>query len=99
VGAKVALPLKRGATLVVPQVYASWQHEFSNDSRGLDARLSQGSSTFAWQTDEPTRDFAVVGADVTLSKDNLTVQLDYNAEVGRDNFTAHSVSAGLRWRF
>jgi uncharacterized protein with beta-barrel porin domain len=98
-GAKVAMPLKRGATLVVPQVYASWQHEFSDDSRGLDARLSQGSSTFAWQTDDPARDFAVVGADITLSKDNLTVQLDYNAEVGRGNFAAHNVSAGLRWRF
>jgi len=41
----------------------------------------------------------VVGADVTLSKQNRTGQLDYNAEPGRGNFRAYNVSAGLRWRF
>jgi outer membrane autotransporter protein len=98
-GGKVSMPLQRDSVLVVPQVYAIWQHEFSDDSRGLDARLRQGSSTFAWLTNQPNRDFAMVGADVTLSKKNFAVQLDYNAEVGRGNYTAHSVSAGLRWRF
>jgi len=100
VGAKVSLPLKRNSTLVVPQVYATYQHEFANDSRGLDARLSQGSSTFAWQTERPRRDFAVVGANLTLGiRKNVRAQLDYNAEVGRGNFTAHSLNAGLRWEF
>jgi outer membrane autotransporter protein len=100
VGAKVSLPLKRDSTLVVPQVYATYQHEFSNNSRGLDARLSQGGSTFAWQTDQPHRDFAVVGARFTLGiRNNLKAQLDYNAEVGRGNYTAHNLTAGLRWEF
>jgi len=92
--------LKRNSTLVVPQVYATYQHEFSNDSRGLDARLSQGASTFTWQTEGPRRDFAVVGANLTLGiRKNVRAQLDYNAEVGRGNFTAHSLTAGLRWEF
>jgi outer membrane lipase/esterase len=100
VGAKVSLPLKRDSTLVVPQVYASYQHEFSNNSRGLDARLSQGGSTFAWQTDQPHRDFAVVGARFTLGgRNNVKAQLDYNAEVGRGNYTAHNLTAGLRYEF
>ena len=100
VGAKVAVPLKRNSTLIVPQFYASWQHEFSNSSRGLDARLSQGSSTFTWQTDKPRRDFAVVGGNVTMGiKKNLNLRLDYNAEVERGNYTCHNGSAGLRWEF
>ena len=46
------------------------------------------------------RNFAVLGANVTIaSRKNLKVQLDYNAEVGRGNYTAHYVSAGLRWQF
>jgi len=100
VGAKIAVPLHRGPTVVVPQVYATYQHEFADNSRGLDARLSQGSGTYTFQTAEPQRDFAVVGANVTImAKKNFTIQLNYNAEVGRSNYTAHYMSAGLRWEF
>jgi uncharacterized protein with beta-barrel porin domain len=97
VGAKIAVPLKRGPTVVVPQVYATYQHEFSDNSRGLNARLSQGGSTFAFNTAEPQRDFAVLGANVTIiPKNNVVFQLNYNVEVGRGNYTAHLVNAGLR---
>ena len=69
-------------------------------TRGVDARLSQGSSTFSFQTDQPGRDFAVVGGNVTLyAKHNCTIQVNYNAEVGRDRFSAHLINAGLRWEF
>ena len=99
-GGKFAVPLKRNSVTVVPQVYATYQHEYSYSSRGLDARLSQAGSTFAFTTDNPHRNFAVVGANVNiLTQKNLKVQLDYNAEVGRGNSTAHSVSAGMRWEF
>ena len=100
VGGKIAVPLKRNSVVVVPQVYASYQHEYSNNSRGLDARLSQAGSTFTFKTDNSHRNFAVVGANVNiLTKKNLKVQLDYNAEVGRGNSTAHYVSAGVHWEF
>jgi len=100
VGAKVAVPLKRGSVSVVPQVYATYQHEYSNSSRVLDASLSQAGSTFAFQTDSPRRNFAVAGANVTImTQKNLKVRLDYNAEVGRGNYTAHNLNAGVRWEF
>jgi outer membrane autotransporter protein len=100
VGAKVAVPLKVKSTPVVPQVYASWQHEYANGSRGLDARLSQGGSAFTWRTDTVGRDFAVVGANVTVGlAKNLTARLDYNAEVGRRDYSAHNINVGLRWQF
>ncbi|MDD5643448.1 MAG: autotransporter domain-containing protein, partial [Syntrophales bacterium] len=100
VGAKISLPIKRNATLMVPQFYASYQHEFADDSRGLDARLSQGGSTFTWLTEEPRRDYAVLGTNVTLGiRKNVRAQLDYNVEVGRGIYTAHSLTAGLRWEF
>jgi outer membrane autotransporter protein len=100
VGAKVALPIKRNSMVTVPQVYATYQHEYSDSSRGLDARLSQAGSTFAFQTEAPHRDFAVVGTSVNiLTQKNFQVRLDYNAEVGRGNYAAHYVSAGVRWQF
>ena len=42
----------------------------------------------------------MAGANVTiLASKNLSVQLDYNAEVGRRNYTAHYASAAVRWQF
>ncbi|HAY22322.1 MAG TPA: hypothetical protein DCY27_09170 [Desulfobacterales bacterium] len=100
VGLKVAAPVKRAAFTLVPQVYASYQHEFANGSRGLNASLSQAGTTFAFRTDAAQRDFAVVGAKVDLvTRKNVQIGVNYNAEVGRGNSTAHAVYAGVRWQF
>ena len=100
VGAKLTVPMKVKSARLVPQIYAIYQHEFLDRTRGLDARLNQGSSTFGFQTDQIGHNFAVVGADVTLfTKKNGAIQLNYNAEVGRDRATAHLINAGLRWEF
>lgn len=100
VGAKIAAPIKKNSLIVVPQAYAFYQHEFSNDSRGLDARLSQGSSTFTFVTDEVKRDFALVGGNINwFMGNNLSAMVNYNAQVGRSNNTVHQVNAGLRYNF
>jgi outer membrane autotransporter protein len=100
VGCRVTVPLKVGQVLVVPQGYAFYQHEFSNGSRGLNASLSQGSSSFTWQTDAAGQNFALVGASVTAGlKENLYAQVNFNAEVGRGNATAQYFNAGLRYEF
>ena len=62
--------------------------------------MSQGSSTLAFTTDEPRRDFAVVGGNVNVFVGkNLSARVDYNAQVGRGNSTVHQVNAGFRWNF
>jgi len=100
VGCRVTVPLKVGTATVVPQAYAFYQHEFANDSRGLNASLGQGSSTFSWQTDEAGRNFALVGVSLTAGlKKNLYAQVNFNAEVGRGKSTAQYVNAGLRYEF
>jgi outer membrane lipase/esterase len=99
-GARLTGPLQVGSVKVAPQGYAFYQHEFANGSRGLNASLSQGSSTFNFQTDAAKRNFAVVGANVTVGiKKNLYAQVNYNAEVGRANSTAQYTHAGLRYEF
>jgi outer membrane autotransporter protein len=100
VGGRLTVPLKMGPVNVVPQGYAFYQHEFANGSRGLNASLSQGSSAFNFQTNAAKRNFALVGASVTVGlKKNLYAQVNYNAEVGRGNYTAQWVNAGLRYEF
>jgi outer membrane autotransporter protein len=99
-GGKIAIPIQRGETTVVPQIYAFYQHEFAQNSRTLDARPSQAGSTFPYQTAAPQRNFAVLGANFTLTaRQNVKIQLDYNAEVGRGSTTAHYINGGLRYEF
>lgn len=100
IGGRVTVPFTVGSVKVAPQGYVFYQHEFANGSRGLEASLSQGSSTLNLQTDAAKRNFAMVGANVTVGiKKNLYAQVNYNAEVGRGNYTAHNLTAGLRLEF
>ena len=100
-GGRITFPFEACGLKIFPQLFASYQHEFSNDSRGLDARLPQIGNTFTFRTDALDRDFALLGGTLAaagLAK-NLIVQLDYSAELGRDNYTAHFVNAGLKYTF
>jgi hypothetical protein len=66
----------------------------------LNASLSQGSSTFTWQTDAAGQNFALVGASLTAGlRENLYAQVNYNAKVGRKNASAQFLNAGLRYEF
>ena len=83
-----------------PQAYATYQHEFAHSSRGLNASLSQVGSAFNFQTDAANKDFAAVGANVTiLTEKNFKVQINYQSEVGRGVSIAPAVNAGLRGEF
>jgi outer membrane autotransporter protein len=100
VGGRITVPLKLGSITLVPQAYAFYQHEFANGSRGLNASLSQGGSTFTWQTNAAGQNFALVGASLTAGlKENLYAQINFNAEVGRRHATAQFFNAGLRYEF
>ncbi len=99
-GGRLTVPLEVGSVKVVPQGYAFYQHEFANGSRGLSASLSQGSSSFNFQTDAAKRNYALVGASITAGlRKNLYAQVNFNAEMGRTGSTGQAINAGLRWEF
>ncbi|MCX8021677.1 MAG: autotransporter domain-containing protein [Syntrophorhabdaceae bacterium] len=99
VGLKVSTPFRRGSVNVVPQAYASYQHEFANRSRSINASITQG-DTFTWRTDNAKQDFAVVGARVDiLTGKSFQMGINYNAEVSQGIPTVHSIFAGMRWEF
>jgi outer membrane autotransporter protein len=99
-GARAALKTKVGGAIVVPQVSAVWQHEYSDNTRSVNARLAMGSSTINFRTKEAGRDFAVLGADVSAKfSKNITGNVGYTAEVGRSHSTNMGVNVGLRIAF
>jgi outer membrane autotransporter protein len=100
VGARASYRAKVGNVTVKPQVAVVWQHEFSNDTRGVNARLAQGSATMNWRTDKIGQNFAVVSVDVParISK-NLVANIGYTAEVGRSKSSNQGINLGLRYEF
>jgi outer membrane autotransporter protein len=100
IGLRAARPFRTYGTDAMVQVSAFYQHEFSNNSRGLNARLVQTGSGFTIQTDPPHRDFVVLGGGLAFNiSRHFSLQANYNVELGGSEYTAHLVSAGIKWKF
>jgi outer membrane autotransporter protein len=90
-----------GRVGLTPHASLSWQHEYLDDSRGINAQFSgTGGGSFTTQTDNPDRDaaFIDVGLDATVSK-NVTVFVDYQTQVGQQNYFAQSAEGGVKIGF
>jgi autotransporter-associated beta strand protein len=100
-GARASYRGKVGNVTVKPQVSVAWQHEYSDNTRGLNASLAQGSSNMTFNTiSNPGKNFAMVNAGVSarFSK-RFVANVGYTGEVGRSNAANHGVSAGIRFEF
>jgi outer membrane lipase/esterase len=100
IGARASYRAKVGNVTVKPQLAVVWQHEFSNNTRGVNARLAQGSSTMNFRTDKIGQNFAVVSFDLPARvTKNLMANVGYTAEVGRSKSSNQGVNLGLRYEF
>jgi len=89
---------------LTPQFLASWNHEFLNDSNSTRTSFlnSPGISSFEVDSRDPERDFALLGlgcSAVLPDMEMITLFLGYNAQVGQESYTAHSLNAGLKVEF
>jgi fibronectin-binding autotransporter adhesin len=90
-----------GPMILTPHVSASWQHEYLDNSQGINADFTgTGGGSFATQTDRPDRDSAFfdIGLDAAVSK-NVTLFVDYEAQAGQENFFAQAARGGVRIGF
>jgi outer membrane autotransporter protein len=97
--ANIATPI--GPVSLTPHVSLSWQHEYLDDSRGINAQFTgTGGGSFATQTDSPDRDaaFIDVGLDANIGA-NVTLFVDYETQAGQQNFFAQSAQGGVKIGF
>ncbi|MEJ2692111.1 MAG: autotransporter domain-containing protein, partial [Candidatus Thiodiazotropha sp.] len=88
--------------VIAPQMRLEWAHEFKHDSRYITARFLNDptSGRFEIATDDPDRDFFNLGLGVSaVFSQGRSAFLYYEAVVGRDNLSEHSVAAGVRFEF
>jgi autotransporter-associated beta strand protein len=78
---------------------AGWEHEFSDQSRPIDAQLAAGGSSFSVQTASLPSDGALLGAGIVVSVDKDTsVNVDYSADI-RDRYAENTIQAALHILF
>ena len=85
---------------LIPQASVSWQHEYLNGSRTMDATLDGGPG-FGYRTAAPRRDALSAGGGVALQLgERWSANLFYNAELGGGSDRAvHRVTGGIGWNW
>jgi outer membrane autotransporter protein len=85
--------------VLVPQVTASWVHEFDNDSRTIKSQFVQAptSAGFSFQTERPERDWAVIDVGVSLVMQNgIQAFANFSTVQGNQNFESYGGNMGIR---
>jgi outer membrane autotransporter protein len=90
-----------GKVIATPHLSASWQHECLDNSDGITSQFDgQGLGSFSVQTDRPDRDSAFIDAGIdTQWNSAFDLFLDYQTQVGQDNFYAQSIEGGMKVGF
>jgi len=98
-GFQVAYEIPAGTVIIKPQAKAQWLHEYSNDSRNVEASF-QGGSAF-------TVNGPALGSDSLLLDLGASVQITpavgvygfYSGNIGASNYTSNSVFGGVQLSF
>ena len=99
-GWRVEYELKARGKVLRPNVKVSYQHEFADDSRYIEAHLEDGNNIFQVATDKPSRDFALVGVGITVElTDSVSFSSGYDAQLGKNEYIAQSIYGNLRFNF
>lgn len=90
-----------GSGLVIPQLTATWSHEFEDDPRAVAARFLADASgaTFEVLTDEPDADWLTLSGALRFQFLWGSLFVSYDHELLRDDLEIRTANAGLRFEF
>jgi outer membrane autotransporter protein len=101
-GGRMSYAISMPWGVLLPGIHAEWQHEFERDSRLVTGSLVADPlhTVLAVQTTRLGQDYANVGASLSATLPAGTAAfLSYDAVVGRNDFTSHGFTAGIRIEF
>lgn len=98
-GVKASHTYKSGTMRLVPEVRATWFHEYAAKEMETTAAFAAGGSTFTTTGAAPARDSLALGVGVNLiDSDQLTVSANYDAEL-KEHYLGHTGTLQVRWDF
>lgn len=98
-GAQMSYAIGTPWAVLSPMAQFAWEHEFKNDRRTITGFVTSNPATaLSITTNKPDRDYFNLGTGVTSTfKHGITAFFYYEAVVGRDDFTKHSFTGGVRF--
>src|SRR5207247_1953266 len=100
-GIKASYEAKIGRVVVKPEFRVGWQHEYGDTQYAVVTRFAdRAGGKFTVQGPQIGRDSLMVGAGVAvLWNDRVSTYAYYDGELGRTNYDANAVTAGIRIAF
>jgi outer membrane lipase/esterase len=104
-GGQASYAISTGIGVIVPHLRLTWEHEYENDARNIDARLYLNTNTgptdtLVSRTDSPDRDYARLGAGVAAQfAQGISAFLDYDTVLALSDVENHRFTAGGRIEF
>jgi outer membrane lipase/esterase len=104
-GGEAAYAISTGIGVISPHVRITWEHEFENDARNINARLFLNTNpnlqdTLVSRTDHPDRDYGRLGAGVsTQFARGISAFVDYDTLIDLRDVEQHRFTAGGRIEF
>ena len=101
IGLRATYDADIGGVRVTPELRAAWQHEYLDNQRSISASFVDG-GVGAFTVGGPAigRDSLTVIAGVTVQiSKQVSIFADYDGNVGRTNYSSHSVIGGVRVKF
>jgi outer membrane autotransporter protein len=101
VGGRVSRAYGFSWGVLTPTVTLEWLHEFKDDSRLITSRFAEDPRTaFSISTDDPSRDYLNFGVGTGFTfTGGRSAFLSYEALIGKDDYSNHSIQAGFRMEF
>ena len=101
IGAHVSYAVTDAGVTYTPFLTASWQHEFLDDSRGIDAAFAEVNPiTFTVNTNNPSRDSCLLGTGLNVDlNQQFTLFFGYDVQVGQNAYFGQQAQAGLKVAF
>jgi len=100
-GAKAAYDWQLGTRILRPEARVVWQHEFGDQSFGIDSQLAGGAGTpFTVHDSVVGRDSLLLGLGATMVwTPRAATYLFYDGEIYRKESESHNVTGGVRISF
>lgn len=99
IGMRASYSRKLGRIVLTPEIRAQWQHEYLTNHSSIEGGFTSRRS-FTMPGPRIGRDALLldIGTSVALTSD-VAIFAFYTGELGRENYTVHSVTGGLRVSF
>jgi len=99
VGMKASYRQRVGRVTLTPEIRAQWQHEYLDDRSSIDAGFSSRDS-FTVHGPAIGRDALLLDVGFSAQwNSNVSIFAFYTGELGRENYTVHGITGGVRVSF